>query len=453
MTGYEELARQEREVHAMIKTRAAERMREHQLEQEANTKRTYELQQKHLADQAEEERKRAEEERQKQKVKTERMEKEKQERELRERLVEDEKRRKEVEEAAQKPPSAPATTARTPSQPQPQLQPQAQPPRPIPTSAPAAPTPSGPVEPKAKKSAVALSLAEKRKKILAEVEAAIQTIPPEMRAAKMDFKKKINVAVSQISGTRKQVMRKSEQLIDVLRNAERMGQAMSAFCMDTLAERIVDQADAQISAAQASAFPIAAVAVNVCAAHPALTDVLMAHFHRLCPYTVPMYPPKQENQSMADYQISIGYRHSSEGPNGFETEDSYLARISGTIALYAAITQTIYDKGVHPFGLSHAWAWLARVLNMRPRRVTPTILLPFLEIAGYELNRVYRRQFVKLLNFISKDYMTRLPPDAPAPAVARLKIYMHEFRAAGGKLQAPEGRNMPEDLQQDEEHY
>ena len=67
---------------------------------------------------------------------------------------------------------------------------------------------------------------------------------------------------------------------------------------------------------------------------------------------------------------------------------------------------------------------------MRPRRITAQILLVFLEIAGYRLWTVYKRQFMKLLQFIQEEYLSKIPKESIA-AATRLKIWLEEVAKKG----------------------
>ena len=61
------------------------------------------------------------------------------------------------------------------------------------------------------------------------------------------------------------------------------------------------QGDEQISSNHESAFPVAAVAVGVWSECPAVGDLLLAYFHRRCPYLVPYHVPKQAGQTSEQY--------------------------------------------------------------------------------------------------------------------------------------------------------
>ena len=51
-----------------------------------------------------------------------------------------------------------------------------------------------------------------------------------------------------------------------------------------------------------AAFPIAVVASGVWERHPQVGELILAHLHRKCPYSVPHYPPMTEGTSLEEYQ-------------------------------------------------------------------------------------------------------------------------------------------------------
>ena len=78
----------------------------------------------------------------------------------------------------------------------------------------------------------------------------------------------------------------------------------------------------------------------------------------------------------------------------------------------------------NPLGVAAAWRWLARVLNQKPQRITPTIILAFLKPSAHALARAYPRQFPKLLRLIIKEFVPKIhqlvdpPADAPEEQAA-----------------------------------
>lgn len=113
------------------------------------------------------------------------------------------------------------------------------------------------------------------------------------------------------------------------------------------------------------AFPIAAIIVALWNDHSDFGDLLLSHFHNICPFTVPIFMPKMVGQSNEDYYKLMGYKYDEDGT--IEKHDKFLKRMSGLMRLYASITITIQRKGItktNPHGLQNAWRWLAAILNI-----------------------------------------------------------------------------------------
>ncbi len=86
---------------------------------------------------------------------------------------------------------------------------------------------------------------------------------------------------------------------------------------------------------------------------------------------------------------------------------------------------------------------LRRLLNHLPAtRTTGTALEAFLKAAGFQMSRVYRRQFRKLLAHIDAVFLPQLEkqgdPEA-RPVYSRLRTYIHD----GEFQKEPELRRMP----------
>ena len=165
------------------------------------------------------------------------------------------------------------------------------------------------------------------------------------------------------------------------------------------AKKLVLQGQSQVSSSFKTAFPIAAVCAGLWALFPDLGDLLLGHFFAKCPYLAPLYLPKTDKISTADYYQIIGY-NVSDGQ--VEEEDKYLNKLSGYVRLYAAIIQMdmppdLAGRG-HPHGLEHGWVWFTRILNLDPLpSVTATVIYDFLEVTGHALMKRFGKQFEKLL--------------------------------------------------------
>ncbi|KAJ8388746.1 hypothetical protein AAFF_G00129790 [Aldrovandia affinis] len=237
---------------------------------------------------------------------------------------------------------------------------------------------------------------------------------------RMELQKAASIPVSQISRTSGSKLREIFDKIDKLlsgRPVQSGSKSISSsqhphgldFVSYKLAEKFVKQGEEEVASHHEAAFPIAVVASGVWDLHPKVGDLILAHLHKKCPYSVPYYPPMKDGTSVEDYQRILGYRVDD---CGVEAQDSFLKRMSGMIRLYAAVIQLRwpYNKqGPAPHGLNNGWRWLAQMLNMEPLAdVTATLLFDFLEVCGHALMKQYQGQFWKLILLIKEEYFPRI---------------------------------------------
>ncbi|XP_055456628.1 mRNA export factor GLE1 isoform X1 [Psammomys obesus] len=238
---------------------------------------------------------------------------------------------------------------------------------------------------------------------------------------KMDLQKAATIPVSQIStiaGSKlKEVFEKIHSLLSG-KPVQSGGHSVSVtlnpqgldFVQYKLAEKFVKQGEEEVAAHHEAAFPIAVVASGIWKLHPKVGDLILAHLHKKCPYSVPFYPAFKEGMALEDYQRMLGYQVTD---SKVEQQDNFLKRMSGMIRLYAAIIQLQWPYGnrqqAHPHGLNHGWRWLAQILNMEPLSdVTATLLFDFLEVCGNALMKQYQVQFWKVILLIKEDYFPRI---------------------------------------------
>ncbi|XP_022434274.1 nucleoporin GLE1 isoform X1 [Delphinapterus leucas] len=238
---------------------------------------------------------------------------------------------------------------------------------------------------------------------------------------KMDLQKAATIPVSQIStiaGSKlKEIFDKIHSLLSG-KPVQSGGRSVSVtlnpqgldFVQYKLAEKFVKQGEEEVASHHEAAFPIAVVASGIWELHPRVGDLILAHLHKKCPYSVPFYPAFKEGMALEDYQRMLGYKVMDCRA---EQQDSFLKRMSGMIRLYAAIIQLRWPYGnrqeIHPHGLNHGWRWLAQILNMEPLSdVTATLLFDFLEVCGNALMKQYQVQFWKMILLIKEDYFPRI---------------------------------------------
>ncbi|XP_051022837.1 mRNA export factor GLE1 [Acomys russatus] len=238
---------------------------------------------------------------------------------------------------------------------------------------------------------------------------------------KMDLQKAATIPVSQIStiaGSKlKEVFDKIHSLLSG-KPVQSGGRSVSVtlnpqgldFVQYKLAEKFVKQGEEEVASHHEAAFPIAVVASGIWELHPKVGDLILAHLHKKCPYSVPFYPAFKEGMALEDYQRMLGYQVTD---SKVEQQDNFLKRMSGMMRLYAAIIQLQWPYGnrqeAHPHGLNHGWRWLAQILNMEPLSdVTATLLFDFLEVCGNALMKQYQVQFWKMMLLIKEDYFPRI---------------------------------------------
>uniref|UniRef100_T1ITX7 mRNA export factor GLE1 n=1 Tax=Strigamia maritima TaxID=126957 RepID=T1ITX7_STRMM len=175
---------------------------------------------------------------------------------------------------------------------------------------------------------------------------------------------------------------------------------------DLVAKQFVRSGNEQISS---NLFAVATVIIGVWAEIPDFGDLFLGHLHKRCPYTVPYYVAREENQTQEDYNKAQGYM---DKDGVMENKQAFLKRMSGYIRLYASVICSPMPRAFnkpHPYSLDNGWKWLIRVLNLEPRPdVTATILVDFLETAGCAMQQAYGTQFNKLLAVLCQYYLPKI---------------------------------------------
>ncbi|XP_066112141.1 mRNA export factor GLE1 [Saccopteryx bilineata] len=243
----------------------------------------------------------------------------------------------------------------------------------------------------------------------------------QVRKLKMDLLKAASIPVNQISSVAGSKLKEIFDKIHSLLSGKLVHSGGRSVCVTMnpqgldfvqyrLAEKFVEKAEDEVASHHGAAFPVAVVASGIWELHPRVGDLILAHLHKNCPYSVPFYPAFKKGMALEDYQKMLGYQVVGSKVEGQET---FLKRMSGMICFYAAIIQLRWPYGtrqeVHPHGLNHGWRWLAQILNMEPLSdVTATLLLDFLEVCGNALMKQYQAQFWKMMLLIKEDYCPRI---------------------------------------------
>ncbi|XP_036116935.1 nucleoporin GLE1 isoform X2 [Molossus molossus] len=208
----------------------------------------------------------------------------------------------------------------------------------------------------------------------------------QIKKIKMDLQKAATIPVSQIStiaGSKlKEIFDKIHSLLSG-KPVQSGGRSVSItlnpqgldFVQYKLAEKFVKQGEEEVASHHEAAFPIAVVASGIWELHPRVGDLILAHLHKNCPYSVPFYPAFKEGMALEDYQRMLGYQVKD---SKVEQQDNFLKRMSGMIRLYAAIIQLRWPYGTRQ------------------------------EVCGNALMKQYQAQFWKMMLLIKDDYFPRI---------------------------------------------
>lgn len=211
------------------------------------------------------------------------------------------------------------------------------------------------------------------------------------------------------------------------------------FCLLLLAKKFVSQGDSTVSSNSQAAFPIAAIIVSIWQKIPDFGKLFLAYAYKECPYLVPYFIPQFNNQTTEDYYKLLGYRLTD---GVLEKQDMYLKRQTGIIKLYAAILVTKVrpvDGKNHPHGIENGWRWLNSLLNLDPLPdICATLILGFLQVAGFEMWKVYRKQFTKVLQLIQQQYFPKLSKVDEGGPKSRLEVFLMEVMK-NEKIEEPLG--------------
>ncbi|KAF9148595.1 hypothetical protein BG015_009657 [Linnemannia schmuckeri] len=237
----------------------------------------------------------------------------------------------------------------------------------------------------------------------------------------------IVAAIGRVTNRREEIMRVATELDGIFRTTMQAGENVYYWAMNVTAKKLVKQAETEALVKSAPAFPVAHVAVLLFTTHAKFLDVLMARFAKKCPYVTPMYIPKAAGDSNDVYMKKLAYKKKE---SGYETEAQYDARQAAIFTLYCAILQTKPPVGSNVHGMDNGWRWMARILNMPPRPITPALIQVFLEVCGNEFMRTYRNQATKTLQLLMHKFIPMIPQQGIAGTV-RLKTLLEAFLKTG----------------------
>lgn len=136
-------------------------------------------------------------------------------------------------------------------------------------------------------------------------------------------------------------------------------------------------------------------------------DIFLAHLYLHCPYVIPYFPTKTNDQNEIEYTIVCGYQLDKNGQ--LESEETFQSRMFSLMELYSSIIQCNMSMEEHPRNIQFGWRWLAMILNDQPKdQLTALLLDAFLSMSAHKMLITYGRQFLKLFHYIQTDFIQKI---------------------------------------------
>lgn len=263
-----------------------------------------------------------------------------------------------------------------------------------------------------------------------------------LKSLRQELKKSINTPVNTISSVSSWHMKdKFEKLNSLLRckTVKTGNSVISAnshkdaliFCKDTLAQKCINIGEQVASVKIETAFEVASVITELWQVHPDFGVLLYARFKHKCPWLIPQHAAKTSEQTDEEYYKSLGYNYTD---GIVEQQDKYVKRMTGIIRLFASIIVTETKSG-KALGIGQAWMLIAATINLDPQLdITAVLLHEMLIITGYNLQKAYGIQFIKMLQYIDRNYMKKIDEVTPIGCggpVQRLKTFISKVIQVG----------------------
>lgn len=253
--------------------------------------------------------------------------------------------------------------------------------------------------------------------------------------------------VSKLSATEKQVETVAGGVVKFFQaELTRFGSPAFEYAAFQVAGRLIDYArDPQ---SDCVAFAAARTSRLIEAHVEGFEEVLECAIARACPLLAGQWLHRSDYSTADEFNRAFGHR-AGEDSAAFRAAIHALARFCG--ARWQARDER--GGGQSAPAIGDAWRWLARTLNRAPRTETmPAFLSPallgVLATAGRELNFQYRANFAKLVRYLQRFILPRLPRGGnDVPDVARhhdeLCRVVETFAAQAGKRDFPVPSGLP----------
>merc|ERR1711972_1090037 len=151
-----------------------------------------------------------------------------------------------------------------------------------------------------------------------------------------------------------------------------------------------DESEVGVKASHKAGWPVAYVAAQIFNKFSSVEELFQGFMHTNCPYLAPDYAGSQSGRS-----------GQCPGQRQQESYGGFVDRMIGYMRLWFAVAVIQED-------LASAWQWMARTLNSQPTPIVSSFLHCALETVGLAVQTRYKRQFVKLMSYLEREYMQEI---------------------------------------------
>lgn len=256
-----------------------------------------------------------------------------------------------------------------------------------------------------------------------------------MMTEALQYRIQITTKVGAVTSSKSHIL----QFYTFLDNILTKGKSLSPdllypWLLNNLSKQAVKQAENEISANMKKAIPLANLLCLLSTNHPDLINYLYARMIKKCQYIAPVYPKRETGDTDNQMRLRMGYRK-ADSSGKLEDETHFQDRMNGIAALYFGFLQARpSDFGVrspHPHGMENAKIFIERLLNMKPRKITPSLIETFLKVLGNRFVEVYREKAHQIIQFIRSDFLTRVKSPGTAGPKLRLELFIDEYLRKG----------------------
>ncbi|KAI8095701.1 GLE1-like protein-domain-containing protein [Thamnidium elegans] len=255
--------------------------------------------------------------------------------------------------------------------------------------------------------ATSLSGLEEFKKYYAKIEHYKVAFKPKMDDAAFSKawfikKKGIKRTISQLTSNHEFIFTKYKEIYALLMNIKQESNDAFEVTLNYLSKEILRQVEVDVSNKPYCAYIFARFTYMICSSIPEFTDYLLGRLYKRCPYIVPQFHDDDPTLSKKEMQKRLRYTYSDKQEKVGETFLLHAERNKGFIMFYVALCSTIPDPGhpQNPFSIKSVWIYLARLLNMSLRPISPFLVGGVLNIAGKGLLDNYPNQAPKLFRLL-----------------------------------------------------